>query len=225
MSNRTIKIGSNCERHIGKYGTSVEDYIEFSKRTARKVTISRYDTDICTKFRIYTISHLTNFPTELPDLGINEQEYTDYLFENTKNPYEIAKLWLCLKGDAEGFVSNETIIAEHLPAFPKEDFERWGDKNWLTDVSKTWFKKDSINLDVKVEEINTQVGSSITVDECIEFVKKYRPNTYKNPIQLKKEELEARFKEITGFNIKDYYAEHLIKSCEFSILDTTEVPF
>ena len=225
MSNRNIKIAANCERHIGKYGTSVEDYVEFSKRTARKVTISRYDTEICTKFSIYTISHLVNFPTELPDLGIHEQEYQDYVFEHTQNPYEMAKLWMKMKADAAGFVSNETIIAAHLPAFPKEDFERWGDKNWLTDVSKSWFKKDAINLDVKVEEINTQVGCSITLDECIEFVKKYKPNSYKNPMQLKQEALESRFKEIAGFNIKDYYAEHLMKSCEFSLLEASEVPF
>jgi hypothetical protein len=230
MSNRTIKIGANAQRHLVKHeGSNQEDYIEFSKRTARKVAISRCDQEICERLGIYTVAHLAHLPTEHPDNAfMDEQEFEQYLFENTKNPYEIARIWLKLKADADCYVSVESMLNLYLPPFPKEDFERWGDKNCLSDVSKSWFRKEAIHLDVKVEEFNTNphIGLTITIQDCIDFVMKYKPNTYKNPLKVNQEELEDRFKELCGFSIKDYYAEHLIKSCEFcsvGILDT--VPF
>lgn len=227
MSNNPVKIGTCFERHINKYeGATQIDYIEFSRRTARKVAISRCDQEICEIFNIYTVSHLAQLVTELPDLGIDELEYQAYLIDNSKNPYEIAKLWQKAKSDAESWVSVESIINEYLSAIPKEDFERWGDKNCLSDVSNRWFKKDSINIDVKVEEINAQSGIQITIEDCIDFVKRFRPNGYKNPMQIQKELLENRFKEMVGFNLKDYYAEHLIKSCEFCLIKVSDVvPF
>lgn len=229
MSNRTIKIGSNAERHLVKYeGSSEQDYIEFSKRTARKVAISKCDSELCEKLGIYTIAHLAHLPTEHPDEYMEEHEFEKYLLENSKNPYELAKIWLKLKADAESYVDVESMLNLYLPAFPKEDFERWGDKNCLSNVSKAWFRKEAIHLDVKVEEFNTNkhIGLTITVQDCIDFVMKYKPNAYKNPIQVQKEGIEERFKEIAGFSLKDYYAEHLIKSCEFcSIEILDEVPF
>lgn len=158
---------------------------------------------------------------------MNEGEFENYLIDNSRNPYELAKIWLKLKSDSENYVDKESILATYLAPFPKEDFERWGDKNWLVSVSKSWFKKNATHLDVQLEEMNSnpQIGLQISLEDCIDFVKKFRPNTYKNPIEIKKSEIEERFKCITGFNLKEYYAEHLMKSCEFLSVKIEYVPF
>lgn len=226
MSNRSIKIGPNCQRHIGKYeGATEANYIAFSKLTAQKVAISRMDSELTERLNIYTVAHLWNLKTEAPEQFMDENEYHNYLVENSKNPYELAKFWKQAKVDAESWLCKESIIDECLPPFPKTDFERWGDKNWLKDVSKAWFNDKATNLDVKVEEINASSSIQITIDDCIEFVKKYKPNAYKNPKVIEKETIEKRFKEVAGFNIKDYYAEHLIRSNEFMNLNLETAPF
>jgi hypothetical protein len=229
MKTSTIKIGANAQRHIEKYeGTNEAAYVEFAKRTARKVTISRLDQEICENLRIYAIAHLAFLPTDVGDAVLmSEHEFENHVILTSKNPYELAKVWLKLKADSESYVSVESVLNEYLPPFPKEDFERWGDKNCLSDVSKSWFHSKCMHLDVKVAELNsnTQIGIQVSIEDCIDFVRKFKPNTYKNPVQLQKEVVESRFKEIAGFNLKDYYAEHLIKSCEFRILEPTEIPF
>lgn len=230
MLDSTVKLGANYERFIQKYeGTSEVDYTEFSKRTARKVVISRFDDDICEKFNIYSVSHLAYMQTEVPnDTWIEENEFEKYVLETTNNPYEIARLWLKLKNDAENYIDKESILAEYLVPFPKADFIRWGDSKCLCDVSRSWFKSDAVHLDVKVEELNANpnVPINIEIQDCIDFVRKYRPNSYKNPIQLQKEQLESRFKDLTGFYLKEYYAVHLIKSCEFVTVSVlSQTPF
>ena len=227
MSNRTIKIGSNCQRHMEKHeGAKEVNYVAFSKITAQKVAISRMDTELTERLNIYTVAHLWNISTEAPEQFMDENEYHNYLIENSKNPYELAKLWKQAKADAQSWSCKESIIAESLPAFPKKCFERWGDKNWLKDISKKWFNDKAIELDFMVEMMSENNGIEISIDDCIEFVMKYKPDTYKNPKRLEQEMIEKRFKEIAGFSIKDYYADHLIKSNEFytvSICD--QIPF
>ena len=226
MSNRTIKIGSNCQRHIEKYeGATEVNYVAFSKLTAQKVAISRMDSELCNRLNIYSVAHLFNFQTELPVELDSENEYHAYLLEKSDNIYEIAKFWKQAKADAESWSCKESIIDKHLPPFPKKCFERWGDKNWLKDVSKKWFNEKATQLDVLVEVISSDSSIEILIDDCIEFVKKYKPNTYKNPKQLEQEMLEKRFKEIAGFNIKDYYADHIIRSNEFCHAERLSVPF
>ena len=226
MSNRTIKIGANCQRHIEKHeGATITNYVAFSKITAQKVAISRMDTELCEKLNVYTVAHFFNFITDAPEQFMDENEYHSYLVENSKNPYELAKFWKKAKADAESWSCKESIIANLLPPFPKSCFERWGDKNWLKDVSKKWFNDKVCKLDVLVEIISSDAGIEISIDDCIDFVKKYKPDTYKNPKKLEQEIIEKRFKEIAGFNIKDYYAQHLIFSNEVAYLDTLFVPF
>lgn len=226
MSNRTIKIGANCQRHIEKHeGATEANYVIFSKLTAQKVAISRMDSELTERLNIYTVAHLFNMETEVPEYFMEENECYVFLVENSRNPYELAKFWKQAKSDAENWVCKESVINELLPSFPKKDFERWGDKNWIKDVSKAWFFETGINLDVKVEEINASSSIEISIDDCIEFVKKYKPNAYKNPKVIEKENIEKRFKEVAGFNIKDYYAEHLIRSNEFFKLEVEIVPF
>ena len=102
--------------------------------------INTLDKLICAKMNIYNISHLCYLTTE-----INEYMTPDlvdaYLFENSINPLEIGKMWKDAKLDSLAWMDENIVIDEFLKPFPKADFERWGDKNVLGDVSKSWFAK------------------------------------------------------------------------------------
>ncbi len=208
-----FKLGANAERHMKKYaGTTEEDYLAFAARTARRVTLSRFDQEICDRLGIYSIAHLGYVTTPLP-IVIQENEVDDYLLEHSVNPLEIVQMWQKAKGDATFYQSKESIIDEYLKPFPKESFERFGDKNWLSDVNKGWFNRNGLALDVHVQEMNTMYELDITTDDVIEFVRLYKPNSYKSPALLRLEQIEDKFKELTSFQLKEYYAEHLMLSC------------
>ena len=220
MKKAEIKIGANFERHIKKYGEG-SDYEGFAKRTAQKVTISRHDGFLCEKFNVYNIAHLAF-------VNVNVPEHVDLnnpveIINTTTNPYELAKMWKDLEADARNYVSKETVISERFYGLKKADLERWGDKNW--NISKKWFFEDAIAIDVKVEALSEECGMEISIDDVLEFVKSYKPGEYKNPRLVLKERVEEKFKEVVGFQIKDYYAEHLIKSCEFVKVSTDQYPF
>jgi hypothetical protein len=226
---KSFKLGANAERHMKKYaGTSNEDYIEFAAQTARKVTTSRFDTEICERLDIYNIAHLPFKATQLP-FGIEEYEADDYLLEHSNNPLELAELWQKAKANESSDSSKNFIISEFLKPFPKESFERFADKNWLSDVSKAWFNKDGLALDVQAQEMNSLffVEDKITIDDLIEFVRTYKRYSYKSPATILVERIEQRFKDSAGFQIKDYYVEHLLKSCypKYEIETFEDVPF
>lgn len=220
-----VKLASNFERHLVKYEGSTEaDYIEFSKRTARKVSISRCDTFICEKFGVYAIAHLPYINSELPD-GTDLRNPNE-IVEATNNPYDLAKMWVDIEADAMNYEGKEAAIHQYIHFIKKTDFERFGDKNHLSDVSKKWFDDRAVEIDVKVEEVSALTGFDISIDDVIEFVKQWKPGAYQNPFQLLRKRIEERFKEITGFGLKDYYAEHLIASCEYSCQNKKiDVPF
>ena len=91
MLESTVKLGANYERFIQKYqGTTEVDYVEFSKRTARKVVVSRFDDDICERLNIYSVSHLAHITTQIPEgVWMEQNEYEHYLINNSRNPFEI----------------------------------------------------------------------------------------------------------------------------------------
>lgn len=219
----------NKERYLLVTGKTESDYEAFATQVGRRMHINSLDKLVCEKFGIYTVGHLNMIVTVLP----NEEPweaYAKYVLENSENPLEIAELWLRCKADADSWMSRESIIDTFLSPFPKENFEQHGDKNWLSDVSKSWFLKEGLPMDTQIKEMNSVYGFEeelqIGFDDVIEFVRTYRRNEYRNPEQVRLKEIEARFKEITTFQIKDYYVEHLIKMCRPSYTFTDEtVPF
>lgn len=219
----------NKERYLMVTGKTESDYEVFATQVGRRMHINSLDKLVCEKFGIYTVAHLNMIVTVLP----NEEPweaYAKYVLDNSENPLEIAELWLRCKADADSWMSRESIIDTFLSPFPKENFEQHGDKNWLSDVSKSWFSKEGLPLDTQIKEMNSVYGFEeelqIGFDDVIEFVRTYRRNEYRNPEQIRLKEIEARFKEITTFQIKDYYVEHLIKMCRPSYNFTDEtLPF
>ncbi len=224
MEKQILPSKRNMERFITATGKTENDYLEWATEVGRKMHINKLDSLVCAKAGIYSAAHLIQKPTELP-LGIPEQETEAYLIEHSQNAYELGKLWLKMKADADAWVCKESTIANSLTFFPKSDFEQHGDRNHLPDVSRSWFKVDGIHIDVQAQEMSENSGFEITVQDIIDFVMKWRPRTYKNPAELKVKQLEARFKESTTFTVKDYYVEHLLKMCEYRAPELDELPF
>ena len=222
----TTTIRRNVDRFIAATGKSEKDYYTWASEVGRKMHINKLDALVCAKLDLYTVAHLAYRSTQLPE-GISLSEADDYLITHSTNPYELAKLWTAARTNAESWVSKESILADHLKAIPKADFETHGDPNHLVDVSRSWFRKDAVNLDVQLMEINDMhlYAEWITVQEAIDFIMKYRPGSYKNPSQRILERIEVRFKSVTTFHIKEYYVQHLIRMCELEPIDVNELPF
>ena len=215
----------NMERFIQATGKTQKDYLEWASQVGRQMHINTLDKLVCAKFGLYTVAHLPILATALPE-GIDPEQVDDYLLVHSENPLEIARLWQSARVEADAWVSVESVLNEWLTGMPKEDYERWGDPNHLADVSRAWFKKGSRHLDVQLQEINEASPFVITEQDAIDFVTRYRPSSYKSPARLKLERLEERFKQLTTFKIKDYYADHLVRSAVPTVPALTEeVPF
>lgn len=216
----------NLERFLTATGKTESDYQAWATEVGKRMHINTLDRLICAKLGVYTVAHLVQMPTTLPDGMWDEAQVDLHLVDYSENPLELAKLWLQYQNEARMYLSTDTVLAEYLNPFPKTDFENNGDANWLADVSPKWFKKKGTNLDVQVDEINEVAPIKITMDDVIDYVRTWQPHRYKSPAQVMVERIEERFKELTTFRIKDYYADHLMRS---SILthpaSTEETPF
>ncbi|WP_148289347.1 hypothetical protein [Fibrella aestuarina] len=216
----------NRDRFMTTTGKSEADYNAWASQVGRQMHINNLDRLICAQLGIYTVAHLAQLPTLLPEGVESEAQETSYLLENSVNPLELARLWQRVRIDATMYLSAETVLNEYLRPFPKDNFERWGDRNHLGDVSKSWFKKTGIELDVQLQEINEVAPIPVTMEDAIEFVKSWKPGGFVSPLQWQLTHIESRFQGLTTFRIKDYYAEHLLKMTQLvhpALTDT--VPF
>ena len=218
--------GRNLERFITATGKTEKEYQAWASQVGRQMHINTLDRLICARLGIYTVAHLAQLPTPLPvDIDNAEQE-TSYLLEHSENPLELARLWQSTRIDAEMYLSVETVLATYLRPFPKENFERFGDRNHLPDVSKSWFKKGGLELDVQIDEINETAPIKVSIEDAVEFVKSWKPAGYVSPPMWQLERIEERFYSLTTFKIKGYYAEHLLRSSLLHHPALTEtVPF
>ncbi|MCX6216392.1 hypothetical protein [Spirosoma sp.] len=226
METLTTPKSRNLDRFITATGKTEKEYQQWATQVGKQMHINTLDRIICAKLGIYTVAHLPQLPTCIPELMWDEQQIDEHLLANSENPLELARLWKTYHSEARMYVSVESVLAEYLNPFPKTDFEKNGDANWLPDVSKSWFKKTGINLDVQVDEINEVAPIRITMNDVIAFVRNWKPNAYKSPMQEMLERIEERFKAVTTFRIKEYYAEHLMRSSMLiHSASTEEVPF
>lgn len=212
------KILRNMERFLEATGKTQQDYFKWATEVGRRMHINKLDALVCAKMEVYAVSHLVNRPTVIPD-GLAMGEVDEFLMVHSENPFELATLWIKTKADAENWVSKESILNEWLTGIRKEDFEHYGDKNHAGDVSRKWWVKDSVALDAKLLEINGMqlLNAEITFEDAIDFIKANKPGSWKNPAFALVQRIEERFKQATTFRIKEYYVEHLLKSCQVAV--------
>ena len=215
----------NQERFMAATGKTEKDYQAWASQVGRQMHINTLDRMICAKLGIYTVAHLPQLPTRIPEIMWDERQIDEHLLAESENPLELAKLWKHYRNEARLFVSAESVLDEYLNPFPKMDFERWGDANCLDGVDKKWFKKSGTNLDVQVDEINEVAPIRITLDDVVAYVQRWKPGSFQSDAQNMVERIEERFREVTTFRIKDYYADHLLRSSMHTHESTEEVPF
>ncbi|MPR36929.1 hypothetical protein GBK04_27250 [Cytophagaceae bacterium SJW1-29] len=214
------------ERFLEATGKTQQDYYSWATEVGRRMHINKLDALVCARLDVYTVAHLVDKPTVLPeDIGLVELD--EYLVAHSENPYELATLWLRAQADAHAWVSKESILNEWLTGIRKEDFEHYGDKNHTGDVSKKWWMKDAAPLDAKLHEINDMqlLSAEITPEDAIDFIKAHKPGGYVNPAWNLVATVENRFREVTTFRIKDYYVQHLVKMCQGARAELADAPF
>ena len=217
-------MGKNLEKFLQKTGNTEPAYKSWATQVGQKMHINASDAIICQKCNIYTVAHLPQMPTNIP-FGLSEIDLNQYIFKHSNNPYEIAQLWQETSHNANHHLWKEGVIAAMLLPFPKADFERFGDKNLLPDVSKKWFNPQGTNIDVQAMQISENCAADVTVQEIIDFVLAWKPACYQNPAQLFLLQIEARWFGLFGFKIKEYYANHLAKMAHLHAPDLEPCPF
>jgi hypothetical protein len=176
----------NSERFLQKNeGLTQNDYQTWATEVGRKNHINKCDKKVSAKF---------GKPTdELIQVSMN---YLEAL--------SAEKIDLSIEG----------IIASNLSPFPKANFEKWGDKNFLKDVSSGYFDNAGLPLDIQANEMiemySLLLDEQEVIQEIINFVSTYRKGTYITQYKQKLQSAIDDFYTLTGFEPKDYYCQHLI---------------
>lgn len=199
-------------------GSTEEDYARFSTSVGHKIDTSHKHQQML-RFAIQFIP-----PTFVPDF-FESHEAADLIRETSVHPLELAKIYLHLVAEEKSDFSKDGVIAEHLRPFPKTDFERWGDANWLPDVSNAWFQKDGLNLDVQAIQISDYFNGEVTENDLVEYVKAWKPGKYRTVHRRQLDTLESRWLDLFGFKINKRYAESLTGLIEEPESEAIAVPF
>jgi hypothetical protein len=169
---------------LNRFGRTEKEQKEFSRLVGEKIYMNRCDGILNTFY--------SETPVRLLELC---KEYLENLM-------------------VEESATIESIIAENIKPFPKENFLRFSDKSHLDSISNAYFKKDGTPIDVQAQglilDFHLQIDEKDLIEEIVLFCVSYRINTYISPGKLKMMEIVNEFRSITGFEPKDYYCNHLI---------------
>ncbi|WP_019986299.1 hypothetical protein [Rudanella lutea] len=199
-------------------GATEEDYNRFASQVGQRIDNSHKHQQLL-RFAMQFI------PVTIIPAFIEPHEAGDLVRTSSQNPMELATIYLELLAEERNDFSKEGAINEHLRPFPKENFERWGDKNWLTDVAKSWFHAEGTPLDVQAMEISDYYNGEVTENDLIEFVIQWKPGKYRTVHRRQLDDLEKRWLELFGFKLSKRYAEALVGLIEQAQEEETPVPF
>lgn len=167
--------------------------------------------------------------TEIP-YYLNSYEEIEFICENSKNIYEIANYYLrAIRESYEDYTIN-AIIAENIRRFSLSNFRKFGDINNLSeDIEKHYLTKQKcLSIDIQAMEMSESYSRNISPQDIVDFVILYPKgtHTYINESKILIDKLEQRFYELTTFNIKKYYCQHLVSKVEKNFFyESEECPF
>ena len=163
---------------------------------------------------------------------MNESDYKNIMIELLQydNIWEVIYQYIeVMNIDPKTYTSLEGIIAEEIRPTSEESFCKWGDRNHLTrDIKKQYFSKnDFLTLDIQIMIINEEYNKDITENDLIEFICKYPKgsHTYKNEIQVQKEEIMQQFESITKFKLTENFIKTYLLKTQNIIESSEECPF
>lgn len=163
---------------------------------------------------------------------MNDNDYRNIMFELTKyeNIFGVIYQYIeVMNNDPKSYTSIEGIIAEEIQMTSEESFCRWGDRNLLTSqIKKNYLiKNDFWTLDVQSSRLSEEYNKEITENNLIEFICKYPKgsHTYKNEIQVQKEEIMEQFESITKFKLTENFIKTYLLKTQNIIESSEECPF
>ncbi len=199
-------------------GATEADYASFSTNVGHKIDNSHKHQQLL-RFAMKFMP-----PTVIPEF-FEPSEADDLLRTTSEHPLELAKIYLDLLLEERNDYSMEGAINDCLRPFPKDDFLRWGDKNWLSDVASSWFHKEGIALDAQAMEISEYFSGEVTENDLIEYVRMWKPGRYRTVFRRQLDELESRWFNLFGFKLSRKYAESLTSLIETTATEEIAVPF
>jgi len=164
---------------------------------------------------------------------MDERDYKNIMIEllQYNNIFDIIHAYSqVLENDPKSYTSIAGIIAEELQPTSEESFCRWGDRNHLTSqLKKNYFSKnDYWTLDVQATRMSEDYAKEITENDLVEFICTYPKgkNTYKNEIQLQKEDLMQQFEALTNFSLTEKFVKkYLADLTSINQVSSEECPF
>ncbi|GAB3886044.1 hypothetical protein [Spirosoma agri] len=199
-------------------GATEAEYANFSSSVGQKIDTSHKHQQLL-RFAMQFIPL-----TVVPDF-FEDHEADDLLRTTSEHPLELSRIYLDLLSEERSDYSKEGAINDCLRPFPKTDFERWGDANWLSDVSNAWFDKEGSPLGTQAMEISEYYNGEVTENDLVEYVRTWKPGKYRTVHKRQLDELEARWLDLFGFKISKRYAESLTGLLDESKPEEIIVPF
>ena len=115
---------------------------------------------------------------------------------------ELILSYLACNGLENEEFSTSKIISESLTKFPQGNFERFGDKNYITkEIKRTYFDENGISMDVQADSISNTYGVEITVQDIVEFICQYPKREFQTKADEERQTLIQVCFEKTGFKL------------------------
>ena len=90
VENKSLR---NMERFLEATGKTQQDYYTWATEVGRRMHINKLDALVCARLNVYTVAHLVDKPSELPE-DIGQAELDEHVALHSENPYELAMLWV-----------------------------------------------------------------------------------------------------------------------------------
>ncbi len=146
--------------------------------------------------------------------GLNEEEIKRFTVENSKNPLEIAQMYVMEPRESKLDTIEQMIADYGLGKLTQKGFERFGDRNLITGgMAKTYFNKEGTPIDVRAKEMSDYYGVEITPKNVIDFMIAY-PSGASQAVKAGEtrvaREAAERFKDLTGIDLNSTTAAKVI---------------
>ncbi len=171
-------------------------------------------------------ANIPRYTDNNPD--ITEANYLTEIANGSENPLELAEAYLeaLSQQELDKDVSNKDIaIANDLASsrIPSSDLKGRGLDNMIA-FANYGASRAETDIAQRAEYLTDQVGTEITVDDILDFIKEH-PNGPKTVLNQKSEKvtaIEERFKEVTGASISKTLAQSMTNANIDSIRATAQ---
>jgi len=163
---------------------------------------------------------------EMPKGIITDNDVKSHIIETSKNPYEIAELYINEEPTTQPISSIERMIADYgIGKVKGNSYNEFGDRNNMTfGKAKSYINKDGYSIDVIAKEMSDHYGVEISPADITNFMDRF-PNGERQALKLVESDIAIKaankFKELTGLNLNNEIAEKAVNQ-QFNKLSKQE---